>query len=161
MRLADYAKVCGADAILYTCSAFGEAIESVQRASTFPVLKPNEAMFDAALDHGRRIGMLATASFAVAGLEQEFRELAKRRGIAAEIKTHCVAEAMHAVVRGDPAEHNRLLADAVHQLDDCDVIILAHFSTSRALDVVSARVNVPVLTAPGSAITKLRRLLAA
>jgi hypothetical protein len=30
-RLADYAKGCGARAILYTCSAFGEAIEAVAR----------------------------------------------------------------------------------------------------------------------------------
>ncbi len=160
VRLADYAKVCRADAILYTCSAFGEAIESVQRANTMPVLKPNEAMFEAALEHGRSIGMLATASFAVAGLEQEFRDLAASRGISAQIKTHCVSAAMHAVVRGDVAEHNRLLADAAHNLEGCDAVILAHFSTSRAQDVVAARLNVPVLTAPGAAITKLKRMLA-
>jgi aspartate/glutamate racemase len=161
VRLSEYAKVCGADAILYTCSAFGEAIETVQRTNTMPVLKPNEAMFEAALEHGTNIGMLATASFAVGGLEQEFRDLAKARGIPATIRTHCVSGAMQAVVRGDAAEHNRLLAESAHHLAGCDAIILAHFSTSRALDVVAARVAVPVLTAPGAAITKLRRLLAA
>ncbi len=161
VRLADYAKVCGADGILYTCSAFGEAIESVQKSYALPVLKPNEAMFEAALEQGRNIGMLATASFAVAGLEQEFRDLASRRGIKAEIKTHCVSEAMHALTNGDAAEHNRLLAEAAHNLAGCDAVILAHFSTSRAEDVVAARVDVPVLTAPGAAVAKLKRLLAA
>jgi Asp/Glu/hydantoin racemase len=160
VRLADYAQLSGADAILYTCSAFGEAIEQVQRSTAMPVLKPNEAMFEAALEHGRRIGMLATASFAVAGLEQEFREMARARGVDADIRTHCVSAAMHAVVRGDAAEHNRLLAEAAPELEGCDVVLLAHFSTSRAEDVVAARVEVPVLTAPGAAVAKLKRALA-
>lgn len=42
--LAQYARRCGAQGILYTCSAFGDAIERVQRAESIPVLKPNEAM---------------------------------------------------------------------------------------------------------------------
>jgi aspartate/glutamate racemase len=160
VALAEYAKLCGADGILFTCSAFGEAIESVQRTYSMPVLKPNEAMFEAALEAGRKVGMLASAPFAVAGLEQEFRELAEKKRPDAVIKTHCVPEAMHALTRGDAAEHNRLLAEAAHNLADCDVIILAHFSTSRAEDAVAARVKVPVLTAPGAAVTKLKRLLA-
>ncbi len=161
VALGEYAKLCGADGILYTCSAFGEAIESVQRSFAMPVLKPNEAMFEAALEHGRKVGMLATAPFAVGGLEQEFRELAQKRGADATLRTHCVAEAMQALTRGEANEHNRLLAAAAHHLADCDVIILAHFSTSRAEDVVKARVDVPVLTAPGAAVLKLKRLLAA
>jgi hypothetical protein len=95
----------------------------------------------------------------VAGLEQEFRELAGKRGIKAEITTHCVSEANHALTRGDAAEHNRLLAEAAPKLAGSDVIMLAHFSTSRAEDMVAACVSVPVLTAPGAAVTKLKRLL--
>jgi hypothetical protein len=47
--LAGYAKRAGCDAILFTCSAFGPAIEEAGRAVGLPTLKPNEAMFEQAL----------------------------------------------------------------------------------------------------------------
>jgi Asp/Glu/hydantoin racemase len=158
-RLAAYARDLGADGVLFTCSAFGPAIEAVQRKATWPVLKPNEAMFEAALQHGRRIGMVASFQNSIPQMEQEFRDLVAGRGNTATIQSICVPAALAALQAGDVAGHNRLLAEGAARLGDCDAILLAQFSTSRAAALVREVVKVPVLTAPGTAVAKMKRLL--
>jgi Asp/Glu/hydantoin racemase len=158
-RLAAYGRDIGADGILFTCSAFGPAIEAVQRQARWPVLKPNEAMFEAALEQGRRIGMVASFQNSIPQMESEFRDLAARRGIPATIRSVCVPAALSALQAGDEGRHNELLADGATQLADCDVILLAQFSTSRAAGVTRTKVRVPVLTTPATAVAKLKQLL--
>jgi aspartate/glutamate racemase len=159
VELARYAHGCGAQAILYTCSAFGPAIDDARRAVPIPVFKPNEAMFDDALARGRRVGMLATFAPSVASMEDEFVATARARGIDATLRTTCVPEAMRALRAGRAEEHDRLLAEAATAFVDCDALMLAHFSTSRAFDAVSAQVSLPVLTSPRSAVRALRAAL--
>ena len=158
--LGRYALTTGADGILYTCSAFGPAIDAFAKTTKVPVLKPNEAMFRRALKAGKRIGMLATFPPSVASMEEEFREMAAAANSTATIETVLVADAMIALKGGDAATHNRLLAEAAPKLAGCDAILLAHFSTSRALEAVSAVVSCPVLTSPGAAVEELRELCA-
>ena len=149
-----------ADAVLFTCSAFGPAIEAAARTVNIPVLKPNEAMFEQALSCGKRVGMIATFQPAVAPMEAEFYAQAKAMGVEATIQTHCFPEALNAAKAGDYACHNRIVADAAAQLRDVDVLLLAHFSMVPALDVVKQSVSVPVLTSPHAAVEKLRACLA-
>jgi Asp/Glu/hydantoin racemase len=159
--LGAYARAIGADGILFTCSAFGPAIEKVAAALPIPVLKPNEAMFEAALEQGTSIGMIATFERSVPSLEAEFRALAEARGSKATIRTVCEPRAMAALQGGDVAGHNALMAEAAMRLEGSDAILLAQFSTSVAEAAVRARVSVPVLTSPGSAVLKMRGALAA
>lgn len=154
--LGDYALSTGCDGIMYTCSAFGTAIESFAARASVPVLKPNEAMFEDALSSGQRIGMLATFGPSVAGMEAEFYGQAGARGSKASIKTVLVEDAMAALKGGDADRHNRLLADAAGQLREADAIMLAHFSTSRAFAAVSAVTDKPVVTSPRSAVRVMR-----
>ena len=77
----------------------------------------------------------------------------------ATLRTVCVAEAMSALKDGDADTHNALLATAASALEDCDAVMLAHFSTSRAFDAVSSVLRCPVLTSPANAVQKLRSAL--
>lgn len=159
--LARYAARLGADAVLFTCSAFGPAIERAAGELAIPVLKPNQAMFEAAVAAGPNVGMLATFAPAVAGMQGEYAAEAHRQGAPGGLTTIVVPEAMEALRRGDGATHDRLLAARAGELAHCDAVLLAHFSTSRAATAVRSAVRVPVLTSPDAAVAQLRRLLAA
>lgn len=159
-RLVDDAVATGAQGVLFTCSAFGEAIAAAAARASIPVLKPDEAMFAQALQAGRRIGMLASFEPAVPNMERDFRAAAQAQGVAVEIQSVCVPEAMEAARAGDTARHNRLLAEAAPQLAHCDAVMLAQFSTSVALAEVQAVLPCPVLSSPDAAVTLLKRQLA-
>ncbi|HTV44344.1 MAG TPA: aspartate/glutamate racemase family protein [Stellaceae bacterium] len=159
LTLAGYAAATGAAGILFTCSAFGEAIETAAAELPIPVLKPNEAMFEAALAAGKRIGMLATFAPSVQSMEEEFRAMALAHGSPATLETYCVPGAMAALKAGDGATHDGLIAAAAPRFDDCDVVLLAHFSTARAAPAAGAALGHPVLTSPGSAVATLKAIL--
>ncbi|MDF2999508.1 MAG: Asp/Glu/Hydantoin racemase, partial [Xanthobacteraceae bacterium] len=72
LALGRYAARVGADGILVTCSAFGPAIERLAAEMHIPVLKPNEAMFRAAIARGEKIGMLATFAPSISTMTDEF-----------------------------------------------------------------------------------------
>lgn len=154
-----YAHRIGADGILATCSAFGPAIEQLAREVPVPVLKPNEAMFRAAIRKGRKIGMLATFAPAVPTMTEEFAEFVAETGAEASLETIIVNSAIERLRAGDAEAHNALVAASAPVLAGCDAIMLAHFSTSRAVGTVRARVAVPVLTAPGAAVERIRALV--
>jgi Asp/Glu/hydantoin racemase len=158
VALARYAQSIGSDAILFTCSAFSSAIERAASLCSVPVLKPNEAMFEAAIRKGGRTAMLYTFAPAREGMEQEFREEARRINPDATITSFHVEGAIEAVRAGDAATHNSLVAAAAAKLRGFDAITLAHFSTARARAAVEAATETPVLTSPDAAVEKLRTL---
>src|SRR6201990_3229879 len=106
LSLGRYAAGTGADAILFTCSAFGPCIEAVARAhAPMPVLKPNEAMIEQAVAKGRRSGLLSTFAPTLASMPPEFPRFV-------EIVPKLAAGALAALDRGERAEHDRLVAEA-------------------------------------------------
>ncbi len=155
--LTKYAECAGSDGILFTCSAFGRAIEDAAEGSPVPVMKPNEAMFEAAFAHGDRVAMITTFAPATASMEAEFREAAAQCGSKAQITSHFCPGALEAKRAGDDATHDQLIAQLAAGIDDVDVIMLGQFSMAGAAGAVRATTDIPVLTSPDAAILEIRR----
>ena len=160
IRLTRYAERAGSARVLFTCSAFGEAIEAAADLSPIPVMKPNEVMFDAAFAQGNRIAMITTFEPAAAGMLEEFHEAAKARGSAGQIKSYFCEGAFAAKRAGDAATHDQLIAQAASHITNADVILLGQFSMADAAGAVRARTNIPVLNSPEAAILEMRRRVA-
>lgn len=161
VTLARYAHGCGADAILFTCSAFGPAIEAAQAALKIPVLKPNEAMLDEALAAGTRIGLIATFEPSIPALKAELEQMAGRKKLKVKIVARAVPEALAALHEGQVDEHDRLITAAAAAIGVCDALILGQFSMASAAALIPDRPGRKVLTSPVSAVMQLKRLLAA
>ncbi|RZN32516.1 aspartate/glutamate racemase family protein [Bradyrhizobium sp. Leo121] len=148
-----YVVSTGADAILFTCSAFGPCIEAVARAhAPMPVLKPNEAMIEQAARSGRKVGLLSTFPPTLASMPREFPD-------SVELVLKLAEGALAALDRGDRAEHDRLVIETSKDLRNCDVIALAQYSMAPAASAVEQASGRPVLTTPDSAVLKLKEML--
>jgi Asp/Glu/hydantoin racemase len=159
LTLARYARTCGADGILFTCSAFGPCIEACARElAPMPVLKPNEAMIEDAVQlvgATGRVGLLATFPPTLASMPDEFAAIAPGIVVVPKLAQGALAALDH----GDTEAHDRAAADAAMMLRDCEVIALGQFSLARTAPLVAKATGRPVLTTPDSAVRKLRRLL--
>ena len=153
LRLGRYAAGTGADAILFTCSAFGPCIEAVARAhAPMPVLKPNEAMIEQAAMQAKKIGLLSTFPPTLVSMPPEFPAQV-------ELVPKLAEGAMAALDRGDRATHDDLVVEAAKDLRDCDLIALAQYSLAPAAAAVAEATGRPVLTTPDSAVQKLKKML--
>jgi Asp/Glu/hydantoin racemase len=147
-----------AEAILFTCSAFGPAIDAVKRALPIPVLRPNESAFAEALALGGRIGLMVTFAPSLPSLTQEIREMA---GAPVEVTGVMVEGALAALKAGDGATHDRLAAETAAKLSGIDTLILGQFSLARARPAIEAATGLRVVTTPEAAIRGLKRAIAA
>jgi Asp/Glu/hydantoin racemase len=159
--LAGYAKRTGCDGILFTCSAFGPAIEAAGAAVGLPTLKPNEAMFEMALAgrqvSGTRMGLIATFEASIPSMSAELLEMARQRGLSIDLRTRFVPGAMQDLAQGDVLQHHQKIAVAACSLPPCDVILLAQFSMAAAQPAVQAELSSPVLSSPECAVMALKK----
>ena len=154
--LSRYAEAAQADGVLFTCSAFGAAIERANFEACIPIMKPNEAMFDQAFSYGDRIAMIYTFKPAAGGMEEEFRETAAERGRSATVTSYFCDNALAAKQSGNDALHNELIAETAASIKDADVILLAQFSMAGAAEEVRKCTTLPVLTSPEAALKEIR-----
>lgn len=146
-------------AVLFTCSAFGPAIDGVKADLSIPVLRPNEAAFAEALEAGSRIALVVTYPPSLPALTHELEQMAAARGQSISITPILATGALQALKAGDGAGHDALVLEACKNLGSQDAIVLGQFSLARAATALLPHVEGPIFTTPDSAVRALRRLV--
>lgn len=154
------AESAGADVILATCSSIGSAIETAATLCNVPVIRVDQAMADEAVQISNKIGVIATLPTTL----EPTSDLVKRRAIAAgknvAITSKLCEGAFEALMSGDAAKHDQMVASALKELmKEVGVIVLAQASMARVVDGLSADEKlVPILASPVIAMKKLAEL---
>jgi Asp/Glu/hydantoin racemase len=151
----------GADFILVTCSSIGPAVEEAATSTHIPVLRVDQPMADAAVRAGRRVGVIATLPTTL----NPTADLVRRRAAVAareiELKTKLCTGAFEALMAGDGARHDAIVAAALRELStEVDVILLAQASMARVVDTLpEADRRIPIFASPPIAIDHLASIL--
>ncbi|HTT56816.1 MAG TPA: aspartate/glutamate racemase family protein [Opitutaceae bacterium] len=156
-RVAGYlasAEAAGADYILVTCSSIGPAVEAAAPLTGVPVLRVDQPMADQAVRTGRRIGVIATLPTTLVPTADLIQRRAVLAGRPIELVSRLCEGAFAALMGGDAAKHDAMVAAALKELAGAvDVIVLAQASMARVVDgLPAAERRVPILASPALAI---------
>lgn len=151
----------GADYILVTCSSIGPAVEAAASSVQVPVLRVDQPMADAAVQAGRRIGVIATLATTLDPTSDLVRRRAAAAGKTIELTARLVEGAFDALMAGDAAKHDALVGAALKDLSArVDIILLAQASMARVVDTLApADKRVPIFASPPIAIDHLATIL--
>jgi Asp/Glu/hydantoin racemase len=161
LSMVESAGLAGADAVMVTCSSIGEAVTLAQKLFDFPVIRVDEAMAEAAVRTGRRLGVMATLRTTLDPTTALLREKAKQAGRSVEM-VECLCEgAFEAVLAGDTATHDRIVSTALlDEMHGVDAVVLAQASMARVVNSMPAGVlKMPVLSSPELSVRRAREIL--
>ncbi|WP_318388330.1 aspartate/glutamate racemase family protein [Enterobacter sp.] len=158
-RIAGYVQVAekaGCAIFMTACSSIGTAVESCQFMTPLQLARIDSAMVDDAIARGGRIAVLATVATTLAPTLAFVERKAQESGKSLKITSLLMEEAFHALLRGDMATHDRIVAEGLHRtFAESDVVMLAQASMARVLQQLPTP-PVPVLTSPESGIRWLK-----
>ena len=154
------AEAAGADLILVTCSSIGRAVEAAANLVSVPVLRVDQPMADQAVRTGKKIGVVATLTTTLLPTADLIQRRAAAAGKEVEITTRLCEGAFDALMSGDAAKHDAMVAAALKELAArVDVIVLAQASMARVVEGLrEADKRVPILASPPIAVKHLATL---
>jgi Asp/Glu/hydantoin racemase len=154
------AQLGGADQVLVTCSSIGAAVETAATLSDIPVLRVDQPMADKAVAMGTKIGVIATLPSTLLPTSDLVERRAKLAGKNIELKAVLCEGAFDALMAGNAAKHDEMVAAALKELStQVDVILLAQASMARVVGTLAeADKIVPILASPRIAIEHLASL---
>ena len=161
-RMLQYLRIAegmGVDIILNGCSSVGEAVDEIQPFIGIPVLKIDEPMAQAAVDTGKKIGVVATVPTTLGPTIRLIEKKAAQSGKAIEIVRSLCEGAFEKILSGDAAGHDRIVNESILQTARmCDVVVLAQVSMARLLDTLGETPG-PVLASPDSGVAAVKAAL--
>ncbi|WP_227378778.1 aspartate/glutamate racemase family protein [Haladaptatus halobius] len=147
------AEDAGADLILDTCSSTSPAVDVAREMVGVPILKIDDPMTEAAVEHGEDITILATAESTLGPSAELVQRKADQRAKEINLRTELVDDALNALQSGEKNRHDQLVIDhAVELAGPTDVIVLAQASMSHLAPDLSDRVSAPVFSSPDMAM---------
>jgi Asp/Glu/hydantoin racemase len=150
----------GAGAVMVTCSSIGRGVDVARMLFDFPLFRVDEAMAEAAVKIGGRIGVAATLRTTLDPTIALIEETASRAGRPVQIVPSLAEGAFEAVLAGNTDRHDALLVQALTGLrQKVDVIVLAQASMVRVIPQIPGHGGPPILSSPELAIRQARRVL--
>lgn len=159
-RLIEHAVDGGADAVLLTCSMYGEVTGRVP--AVVPTYAPDEAVFADIVASGyRTILVVASMESALEDSVTRLQAAIDASGRHAAVRGALAADAFAAANDGNTAELVAAILGACRDRgEDVDAVFLAQYSLAPARDAVAAELGVPVHSGPHSAARTIRERLA-
>lgn len=151
----------GADAVLLTCSMYGQVAQ--QTSAPVPVLAPDEAAF-AEAGSGRypRVLVVASLESALADSMERFGKTVTATGQQVQLRGLVVPAAFEAAVAGDQPALVAALTDACRpEANAADAVLLAQYSLAPAQGELTQALGMPVIAGPQSAAVRIKDALTA
>ncbi len=155
-----YSRDCRVDGIIFCGSVFGRLVEAGREALDVPVLTSYEGMIEAAFANGPRMGLLATTRGTIDCLSGDIERYAAAQGLGYTVTDRVAEGAFQTLLDGDRDGHDDIVVAAAETVTDCDSLLLGQFSMGLVPQKITPVAGRPVLTAPHTAVAKLRTLLA-
>jgi aspartate/glutamate racemase len=162
IHYARFAEEAGADIVLNACSSVGEVVADMQSAVQVPVVRIDEALAEAAVARGSRIGVAATLATTLNPTTRLLEAKARAAGKDVTLQPLLIASAYERLMAGDKAGHDDLLVEALSDLArSTDVVVLAQASMARVLPRLLEAERGKVLSSPRLGMERVRQVMAA
>jgi Asp/Glu/hydantoin racemase len=160
MFYARSAQEVGADVILSACSSVGELAARMREEVSIPVIRIDDAMAEAAVQRGTKIGVAATLPTTLRPTMELLRQKAEAVGKTIQLESCLIDSAYQKLMAGDREGHDNALVEALTELaQKVDVAVLAQASMARVLPRLSEALQSKFLTSPRLSVERVKSVM--
>lgn len=160
LHYAQFAETVGADVILSACSSVGEVVARMRERVSIPVVRIDDAMSEAAVQRGTRIGVAATLPTTLRPTLELLKQKAAAIHKEVQLESCLVDSAYQKLMAGDREGHDTALAEALTELaQNVDVVVLAQASMARVLPRLPEAIQDKFLTSPRAGVERVKAVM--